>query len=52
VNARVGGTASHTLHATPLTTAKPTYARCVMISRSRLVCSAVRLKWTLEMGWR
>jgi hypothetical protein len=39
VNTRVGGTASHTLHATtsyhPPATTKPTNARCVMISRSR-----------------
>jgi hypothetical protein len=37
VHARVGGTASHTLHATttyhPPATAKPTMARCEMISR-------------------
>ena len=37
VNARAGGTAAHTLHATttyhPPATAKPTNARCVMISR-------------------
>jgi hypothetical protein len=56
VNTRVGGTASHTLHATttyhPPATAKPTDARYVMISRLRLVCSAVRLKWALEMDWR
>jgi hypothetical protein len=49
VNARVGGTASHTLHATTLTTAKPTNARCVMSSRRdwyvpRSVCNG---RW----GW-
>jgi len=47
VHARAGGTAAHTLHATIRRPRNPPNG-----SRLRLVCSAVRLKWTWEMGWR